>query len=102
MKKVGKAFLLTAMSCVVIMGCQDLTEEQDDLIQDLIETGELVATEKKKKKKRYYINKTGKMTTHSSPSFCSNDFFMRLRLKKMQCMTTEIAVSTASLRLADQ
>lgn len=45
MKKVGKAFLLTAMSCVVIMGCQDLTEEQDDLIQDLIETGELVATD---------------------------------------------------------
>ena len=36
------------------------------------------------------------------PSFCSNDFFVRLRLKKMQCMTTEIAVSTASLRLADQ
>ncbi len=45
MKKVGKAFLLTAMSCVVIMGCQDLTEEQDDLIQDLIETGDLVATD---------------------------------------------------------
>ena len=43
MKKVGKAFLLAAMSCAVIMGCQDLTEEQDDLIQDLIETGELVA-----------------------------------------------------------
>lgn len=43
MKKVGKAFLLAAMSCAVLMGCQDLTEEQDDLIQDLIESGELVA-----------------------------------------------------------
>ena len=42
-----------------------------------------------------------KLTMPNSPSFCTNDFFMIFLLKKMQCETAEIAVSTASLRLAD-
>lgn len=42
-----------------------------------------------------------KLTTPSSPSFCIKDFFMLFLLKKTQCETAEIAVSTASLRLAD-